>query len=453
MTDTTNLLAHPPVDPYAKVFDRSAALERIRDYARAKRLPPMGLLAAVLAHVAASLPPSTTLDIGKGPGSLNIFFALCGPSGANKSSVISRAGEPVTIAGGGRYVTKTPGTGEGIVATYAGQPAPAGTKKKKDKPPAGIPRETSVLWEESEVTNLEAMTSRQGATLAGFMLKMWSAETLNITTKTVQLPAVPAFSYRAALLLGVQPAKAGVLTTAQDNGTLQRYVWVPMNDPGRIKGHNYPEVQPLHLNVGKYAGKTIQGCKTAFTASLAHDDRALIDGDTGGASAHGIYQQAKLATLLAVLRSHDSMQEDDWQRAGAIMEISDAVRGEAEEHLKQKKVAALVDAEEQKEEAATERRERLERKRDKLAVQFLEAVDVEDGAPALQYSPFAQSLNGQRRRVLNSIRSELLDGEAIRVYQLENGAEFVERGPRFRDAFSHFSKKFGPTRSYPNNYR
>lgn len=312
---TTHL---PTQDPDTKIFDGSARLEQIRNYARWRRLSPTALLACTLAHVACALPPTYTVDAGKGPGSLNLFVAAAAPSSGGKSRVMREGGKVVEISGGVTYAQLTPGSGEGLITAYQ---LPPGAKEdqQQDGPPV------SVLWQEEEILNLGALKDRKGATLQGFLTKMYDGGNLSVTNKFEQY-GLEESSYRAAFILGVQPGKADILLQAADQGFPQRFLWTQITDPGRQRGYDYPEVSPVHLKIPEIPGNIIQACETPRRVLLEDDDRKLIDGDFQGLDGHGMFTRLKVAALIAILREHPAMEEDDWERAGYLMAASDRAR-------------------------------------------------------------------------------------------------------------------------------
>lgn len=309
-------------DPNSRIFDGCPVLERVRDYARWRRLGPTALLMATLARLSCHISPNVQVDIGEGPGSLNLFVAVVGSSGARKSRTLSAAGKALRVSNPSTdFLIKTPGSGEGIISAYA----PKTVFRKGEEEPRITPGATSVLWEESEVMNLSALKSRQGSTLQGFLTKLFTAEFLNVTNKDDN-PTIEEGSYRAALILGVQPGRADALLRDADQGFPQRFIWVDTLDPSRLPSTDYPETEALEVRIPNYPGGVIEGCATAKRITAAASDQGLIYGNFNGLDAHANFARAKVAALLAVLRGHEEMTEDDWQRAGYIMAASNRAR-------------------------------------------------------------------------------------------------------------------------------
>ena len=77
-----DLMVNQVDDINSRIFDGCHQLERIRDLARYHRVGPMGFLLTSLAHLACQISPNTKVDVGKGPGSLNLFVTIVGPPGS-----------------------------------------------------------------------------------------------------------------------------------------------------------------------------------------------------------------------------------------------------------------------------------------------------------------------------------------------------------------------------------
>lgn len=317
-----DLMVNQVDDINSRIFDGCHQLERIRDLARYHRVGPMGFLLTSLAHLACQVSPNTKVDVGKGPGSLNLFITIVGPPGSEKSRTLQLAKHALHVDNPlVDYETRTPGSGEGIIATYA----PKTSWDEKSKQKTFEPGAQSVLWEESEVQNLAALKARQGATLGPMLTKLFTAELLSVTNKDGGI-SVESDSYRACLVLGTQPGRADALLKESDQGFPQRFIWVDTVDPSRMPRTDYPEVKPPLVHIPSYQDGIIQGCDTAKRMIMESSDQGLINGEFNGLDSHAMFACAKVAALLAVLRGHSAMEEDDWKRAKYIMSASETVR-------------------------------------------------------------------------------------------------------------------------------
>lgn len=327
---------NPVEDLNSCIFDGSARLEQIRHIARHKRVGPTGLLIATLAVLSCHLSPNTRVDVGKGPGSLNLFVAIVGEPGSEKSRTMRAALDVLNVENPAvDFEVRTPGSGEGINSAYAEKTHYDEAEKRRITEP-GL---ESVLWQESEVTALDALMGRKGSTLQAQLTKMFTAEFLNFSNKDGG-PVIEDGSYRASFLLGVQPGRAEALLADADQGFPQRFVWVDTLDRSRMRLTDYPEKPPVSVRIPKYPNGIIEGCESARNQVISASDDGLIDGKHNGLNSHATFTRSKVAALLAVLREHDRMTEDDWQRAGYIMESSEQARHLCVQH-REKKLEAV----------------------------------------------------------------------------------------------------------------
>lgn len=319
----TPTTAQPPVTPSLEpVLDRDVEatfwestpeLATIRDYALARLVSPWAVLGAVLVRVAHTIPPGVRLPATIGsPASLNLFAALVGPSGAGKGAAVGVAAEVLDV---GPVDVETPGSGEGIPAAFV---------VRRD----GMVQmyRHAVVFDLPEVDTLAALGARQGATLDGVLRAMWSGERLGFAYRdpAKRLP-VEAHTYRAGLIVGVQPERAGTLFDAAGGGTPQRFVWLPVTDP-RI-GEVIPDEPealrlaeqrwPLHLTL-TVPDEAAQTVRDAHVARMRGEGEAL-DG-------HALLVRLKVAQLLTVLCGRRTMTLADWERAGVVMAVSDRTR-------------------------------------------------------------------------------------------------------------------------------
>lgn len=214
-------------DPADFLFRRDV-LKHIRDFARARRVCPESTLAAVLVRATCMIPPHVTLPaIVGGRTSLNLFAALVGPSGAGKGGSESAAREAIQFVGASvpePLLELPPGSGEGIARTFQ-----------------EVDGETvhTALFTAPEVDTLGALMGRQGSTLEGEIRKVFAGETLGFTNAHKHTRTqVARLSYRAGLVVGVQPLRAGALLNGADGGTPQRFIWAPVLD------RDMPDVPP-----------------------------------------------------------------------------------------------------------------------------------------------------------------------------------------------------------------
>lgn len=297
-------------------------LATIRDYALARFASPWAVLGVVLARVAYTIPPGVKLPPTIGtPASLNYFVALVGPSGSGKGVAAGVAAEVLPLAED--VETETPGSGEGLPACYVHRED--GEVKQW---------RTAVVFDMPEVDTLTALGSRSGATLDGVLRSMWVGERLGFAYRdpSKRLP-VQAHTYRASLVLGVQPDRAGPLFDAAGGGTPQRFVWLPTTD-SRIGEQMPPEPDPVRLVAQDWPDELVLTIPDEAASTIRAAFVARQRGDADPLDGHALLARLKVAQLLTVLCGRRRMALEDWHRAGHVMAVSDRVRESAREALR-----------------------------------------------------------------------------------------------------------------------
>jgi hypothetical protein len=306
-------------------------LQHIHDFARAQMVAPIALLAVVLARVLAATPPSVTLPglIGGRAGSLNFFIGLLGPSGAGKGAT-EAAGEDAVILDYRDPISRETvlhtarlGSGEGIAHQYA-------TRVKK-----GQERTRGcVLWTVSEVDTLVALGSRQGSTLLSVVRDIYDGAALgHAFADPARALDVERHSYRATLIVGIQPGRAGPLLTeeAVAGGTPQRFFWAPVTDPDMPRR---PPARPEHTPVvelpsGPHEVKLPQEAVDTVQENQWRRQR----GDGDALDGHSLFTRVKVAAALALLDGRQDVSIEDWHISGVLMDISDWTRAGVEAEL------------------------------------------------------------------------------------------------------------------------
>lgn len=307
----------PPLG--SEIWQARRTLQSIHQFARARRTAPWAVLGVVLARVVAVTPPNVVLPpLVGGHGSLNIFVALVGPSGAGKGAAERAAAEVVPV---GDLVTASVGSGEGLAHLYARRVRNA------------VERHTdNVLLTVAEVDTLTALGSRRGATLLPELRKAWSGEDLGFSyaDPDKRLP-IAAHSYRLSMIIGVQPARAGALLEDADGGTPQRLIWLPATDP------EAPDLAPPepfgvewspprwpagHHRTGRIELKICDAAVQVVDASRL----AGLRGQTTGLEAHAPLARLKTAAALALLEGRAEVTDEDWELAGVVATLSTRTR-------------------------------------------------------------------------------------------------------------------------------
>lgn len=269
-----------------------------------------------------SIPP-----IVGGRGSCNFFAALVGISGGGKGASIAAAFDLLDFRTDRlvRVDHRTLGSGEGISAAFV--------ERIKGEDGSEIVHHTDgVLFEVAEVDTLSALGSRAGSSLMPELRKMWSGERLGFQNRdrATSLP-VESHSYRAALLVGVQPQRSAALLDDAAGGTPQRFVWFSTEDPeapeqaplapDRIKWENPgPKVIP---DVDGVRGLRV--CDEAW-ATIEQAQVQRLRGDGHALDGHALLARLKVAAALALIEMRGDVNDEDWHLAGLIMRHSDVTR-------------------------------------------------------------------------------------------------------------------------------
>jgi hypothetical protein len=201
-------------------------LQRVQDWARARRAAPYAVLGEVLAGVIGRTPPAVQLTpfIG-GPGSLNSLIAAVGPSGEGKGAAATCCAAAVDWDN--RDLDLIPiGTGEGLERTFG-----IGQKDKLNGYAVTRTR-WRALFVVREVDHLAALMARKGATLSPTLRQVYSGEELgHANADPERRVVIGRHQYRACAIVGVQPGRGEALLADADGGLPQRFLWLPTTDP------------------------------------------------------------------------------------------------------------------------------------------------------------------------------------------------------------------------------
>ncbi|MGW2093372.1 hypothetical protein [Promicromonospora sukumoe] len=328
------------LDPESVFWEARPELAAIRQTARAAIASPWAVLGCVLARVALSVPPSVVIPpLGNdrsAVASLNVFVGLVGPSGVGKGVATAAAKDFLaTPPGGGRLIEERPlGSGEGISHMFV----------DTDSEGENTPAIYSVWFDVPEVDTLTALIGRQASTTSSELRKMFSGEALGFqNSDATRRKIAPSHSYRAALVAGVQPLKAGPLLDDAAGGTPQRFLWLPATDPGAPDdAPDAPEPLPWSSPVlATEHRRTPLTVAPSITTVLRRErlDR-LREVITDGLGQQSLVR-LKVASLLALLARRLDVTESDWQLADYIMHISDRTRGRMQDALRAEAALAV----------------------------------------------------------------------------------------------------------------
>jgi hypothetical protein len=352
-------------------------LTHIRDAALARLMSPWSTLGVALARVIAATPSRVRLPANiAGPGSLNLFVALVGGSSdgkggstwvGNNAVDLGRLGEALsrdkehTVC----FETYPLGSGQGIAHAY----------RHYDKLAlAAVPHAESAIITIGEIDSLVGLSKQSGSTVMAELRKLAMGEELgHLYVDVHKKVIVPPHTYRASLITGVQPERAGVLLDDEGGGTPQRFVWLltvyphsrqavddPPADPVPFgwdwqhptwvpdkhdappapvtpafapslphkPGEDPASAQPVEVSPRERQWVTLPVAKVASrTIRIAHLGKQwkqrgeALDG-------HRMLCQLKVAAALGILAGRAEVNEADWELAARVMAVSDRTRAE-----------------------------------------------------------------------------------------------------------------------------
>lgn len=319
-------------------FDARFSLDRLRTFARSRRAAPWAATGAALVRCICAVEPFVMLPptIG-GHASLNLFLGLVGPSGSGKGAAEATGADAINF---GDLTSWGIGSGEGIPHLYLRR------TKAKDGEPAGIEQHTTrLLLRAAEVDTLDALKNRSGSTLLPKIRDAWIGDDLSFgyVDETKRLP-LRAHSYRLGLIVGIQPERAGVLLDHADDGTPQRFAWMPSRDPDvPIVAPDEPEPLPAWKCPTWPAATSGRSVLTVCSEATHAMDQAAVArhrGEVGALDGHALLARLKIAAALGILDGRPEVNAEDWQLAGVFMEVSDHTRTATAEALAYKSTIA-----------------------------------------------------------------------------------------------------------------
>lgn len=383
------------LDPQPELWEARPYLSSIYEVAHARIVSPWAVLGGVIINTLTRTPYQLALPplIG-GRASLNMHLAMVGRSGSGKGSALGVADLLMPANIGPRVPI---GSGEGLVATFGQQRTDDGHTYFDYANP-----NHAAQFLETEVKGLIAQSRRQGSTLTGQLLKMYSGEALGFAYKGANAVIIDAMSYRGCFIVHVQPELSHGLLDAKDSGFPQRFLWVAANNPHATEPNNwgyqaiqplpfptFPTVMPDMVDLPAEAINVVR--ETAFKA---------LTGREQGLDGHALQTRLKVAVALALLDGRAvTVNRDDWRLAGYIMRHSKQVRDycanvlDAEQAEKMRKDGAARGAGDAAREEARER-ERL----DGVQQTILETIKKHGGRTTEGY--FMRAVTRTRRDLI-----------------------------------------------------
>lgn len=236
-----------PFESEQEFLDSSSTIKNLYQYARACRTSPHAALVCTLAKACATVPPNIVIPsfTGDSPASLNFAAITIAQSGGGKGLAMTVAKTlvplPDTV-----WVGQT-ASGEAIPSVYVHYEDDetytrnGDDKEKRERKKPSLKFNTqNAFFDIREVREFAGNSSRVGSTLVPVLVNLLDGTSkIGCTTKsesnTLQ---VPEYGYRAAIVIGVQPANIRDITSHGGTGLPQRCLWTDVLDP------NTPDIKP-----------------------------------------------------------------------------------------------------------------------------------------------------------------------------------------------------------------
>src|SRR5262249_31098729 len=146
----------------------------------------------------------------------------------------------------------------------------------------------------------------------------WSGEDLTSAwVDKIKHVRIPRHSYRLGVVVGVQPLRAATLLDASDAGTPQRFVWMPMTNPG-APDQEPPAPNRLDLKTIDSGWQSSGGvCEITLppeaVAFVKANRRKVLRGQSQAANKHLTLCRIKVAAALAVLHNSREITPRFWK--------------------------------------------------------------------------------------------------------------------------------------------
>ncbi len=330
--------AEDPARAEAAFWAQRPVLTQIQRYAGVRRANPYAVLGGVLRRAIALVPPGVQLPpvIG-GTASVNLFTASVGKSGQGKDIANAVAGSAVRFLNPDRSAIEDApspglGSGEGLARFFLGH----GNNDELAQVAANV--------EVNEVTTLASLAERKGGTLVGELLKAFTGQSIGFTNaQRATTTHVAAHTYRLCLGVSTQPENAGFFLDREKDGLPQRFLWLPIVNPFARPpggGEQPEEVEPAEVVIRVFptllTGTYLIGVPQSIRSQI-ENFRYLVEIGSDGVDpldSHLMLLQLKVAFGLAVLDERRDITEDDWRIAGQLIVVSNRVRAEMRQVVK-----------------------------------------------------------------------------------------------------------------------
>jgi len=307
-------------------------LRQVYAWARSRVLPPDVLLAHVFAEIALRVPTVVVLpDIIGGPAALNFGAVVVAETGIGKSGA-----RPLLHRALGREPVGTAwplGTGEGLTEALLDF-----DDTTKTKSPHGRP----VLVHADEGRQLEELIERKGSTLVSALCSAISGHALGQGNASRELRRiVPAFTYRLAVVVSVQPVYLRGILADVDGGLPQRFLFVSGTGHHLSTSIEQPAapIELPELSLPAFTAKcgsrpTVivpERVRRQIIADHVERARRADNGEPVAGESHRNLLRTRIAVMLALADGRTTVTDrddpnapGDWQLALAPVLASDA---------------------------------------------------------------------------------------------------------------------------------
>lgn len=336
MPAATVLRLDPQVE--AEFWGERPVLKHLHDFSQARMAAPWAVLGVTLARVLALTPWTVHLPAIVGSAApLNFAVALVAPSGGGKGAAEGVAKDAIQMRDIPEHRI---GSGEAIAHCLKSR-----VKGAHD----GVDwnsTEHNALINITEVDKLTSQAQRQGATIMPELRAAWSGESLgHVTADASRRIPVEKGQYRLALILGVQPGRAGGLLDDSDGGFPQRLIWLPAIDPNGPELEDLPAQpapitwEPPRINFVGYNGMPVEVCEQAVS-EVRRSRHQAYKGEGDPLDGHLLLARLKVGAALGILDGRYEVSDDDWRLAGVVVDKSTGVRERLVTGLQQRKKEA-----------------------------------------------------------------------------------------------------------------
>jgi hypothetical protein len=312
-----------------KFWSNTPTLKHVRNVAHSRLVSAYAVLGCVLREAISCVEPRVMLPPITGDvASLNLFTAAVGTSGRGKDAANAAGRAAINFLGMDGENMSAPmgnaGSGEGLARIFAGYKAKNGDIDR-------LARDARAKLEVPDVATLEALAGRKGQTLVGELLKAYMGQPLGFSNAQRETTtAVAEHSYRLVLGVGVQPDNARFFLDRDKDGLPQRFLWLPATDPLIPKPEPKPEpVEPIDVVLPDFGhGRWVMQIPDEVAVEIREYRWLVVTGsnEVDPLDGHVMLTRAKTAAGLSILHGRNTMEMQDWELAGHLIDVSRAQR-------------------------------------------------------------------------------------------------------------------------------